>query len=174
MEMMIRLILRILVLVSCSSFASAEEINVHDLIKAQFPNAENLAAQSLLLTEKQVEELKKEPALTLEGRLFRYFLLKDDEVLKGIALIDTHKVRTQSESLLYIFDSEAKLLSIDILAFKEPDKYKPGQEMLKRSLKLQDSKKLAAIKTGATLTSYALERSRRRAFALYKIIREKH
>lgn len=173
--MMIRLIRLNLVLALCSSlaFAKATESSIKEIIEGHF-QPDSLKVESLLLTDEQAEELKTKSAVQLESRLFRFLVAVKAGKPMGFALIDTHKVRTKTESLLYLFDMDGKVQAVEILAFHEPSKYKPdsGQLIYLRK-ESKDRKDQVPLKTGATLTSYALERSKRRALALAPLIKEK-
>lgn len=151
-----------LVWASYSSVALAS-IKPEELVKTQF-KAHKVISDSILLTSKDKKSLSKTAQTLFTKNLYRVLKAvdKQDNIL-GYGLIDSHIVRTKTQALLFVFDKKNKLLAIELLAFQEPEEYKPKQAYLKDSVSAEQS-----IPTGATLTYSSIEAAKKRAEALIK------
>ena len=94
-----------------------------------------------------------------KGLVFPY-VAKRDGKLVGTAYFDVHKVRTLRETVMIVVDPEGRIQRIEILAFGEPQQYKPRAKWYAQFVGQKLDKQLSlkrGIKgvTGATLTARA-------------------
>ena len=93
----------------------------------------------------------------------------------GVAYFDTHRVRTEPETLMFVLDRSGTIRRVEVLAFAEPPEYAPPRGWLGQFAGLDSSDatalkgKIAGI-TGASLTTRAAERAARRVLALHAVI----
>jgi hypothetical protein len=92
-----------------------------------------------------------------------------------VAYFDTHRVRTERETLMFVLDRAGTIRRVEVLAFAEPPEYAPPRGWLGQFAGVDSSDgatlkgKIAGI-TGATLTTRAAERAARRVLALHAVI----
>ncbi len=95
----------------------------------------------------------------------------------GTAYLETHVVRTVSESILVVIDTHGSVQKVEILTFDEPEEYLPRTKWLEqfrgRSLDADLSLKggVRGI-TGATLSSRAITSAVRRVLAAHAVLSE--
>lgn len=110
------------------------------------------------------------------GMLYPYAARKDGELV-GTAYVDTHQVRTLSESLFFVVAPDGTLSRIELLSFAEPPDYIPSAPWYAQLIgkPLDDElflKKGVRNLTGATLTARATVRAARRVLAAHRVIGE--
>jgi hypothetical protein len=97
------------------------------------------------------------------------------EALQGVALFDTHVVRTQPETAMVAISPSGAILRVEVVQFREPQEYAaPGRwthqlvgQALGPGLSLKaDVKPLG----GASLTAQSLVDASRRALALFQVL----
>jgi hypothetical protein len=97
------------------------------------------------------------------------------EEITGYSLLDTHLVRTLTETLLIVLDASGALSATYLMAFHEPMEYRPSERWLalleNRHLSddLRVGRAIAGI-TGATLSAAAVVAGVRRALAVYEVV----
>lgn len=94
----------------------------------------------------------------------------------SFAYFDTHRVRTQPETVMVVVNAEGKIERVDILSFDEPTDYFPKRRWLDQLLgrKLDDDLSLnRAIRpiSGASLTGRAIVDATRRVLAIHNAIK---
>jgi len=139
-----------------------------------FPGAERVESKTLFLTEAQAAEIQSLAKARQESRLIRYYVgWTGDEVL-GYAFIDTHVVRTKTETFMVVLSADGSVLESRVLAFHEPPEYMPPQRWLDQfqgqplSPELNVRRKIAGI-AGATMSAHALTAGVRRVMACYRV-----
>lgn len=139
-----------------------------------FPEAQRIEKIQVFLDPSQVEKIESIAMSELDSKLFIFYTgIKDGETL-GYAIIDTHRLRTKTETVMYVISPDGTLAKTEILAFFEPTDYQPGGKWLdlysKRRLddSLRIGRDIPNI-TGATITSHAFAKSVRRILAIYEI-----
>ncbi len=158
--------------VSAHSRAHMEKPMVKpDKIACSVVECDEVKTKTQILTETQIKALKDKFSFKKKPRpLVQTYILKNSGKIAGYGIVDTHIVRTKSESLLFVFSPTGELLNIEVLAFFEPPEYKPSDNLLKVSQNYNN--KLGqeiSIQTGATLTSYALDKARFKAAWLWQL-----
>ena len=97
-----------------------------------------------------------------------------DEI--GVAYFDTHRVRTEAETVMVVIGPAGQVLRVEVIAFHEPPDYLARAAWLRQfdERRLDDELALRrAIRpmTGATLTARAVTAAVRRVLALHAVIR---
>jgi hypothetical protein len=92
------------------------------------------------------------------------------------AYFDTHRVRTEPETIMVVVNADGKIERVDILSFDEPTDYFPKRRWLDQLLgrKLDDDLSLnRAIRpiSGASLTGRAIVDATRRILAIHNAIK---
>ena len=94
----------------------------------------------------------------------------------SFAYFDTHRVRTEPETIMVVVNADGKIERVDILSFDEPTDYFPKRRWLDQLLgrKLDDDLSLnRAIRpiSGASLTGRAIVDATRRILAIHNAIK---
>jgi Na+-translocating ferredoxin:NAD+ oxidoreductase RnfG subunit len=139
-----------------------------------FPGAA-LTRRELVLSETQLAQAKalaqRDPG---PGRAVVYEARKDGRLV-GVGFFDTHRVRTQPETVLVAIAADGRILRVEVVAFKEPLEYMARGAWVRQFDRQGLDTDLAlgrGIKplAGATLTATALTDAARRALALYRVV----
>ena len=89
--------------------------------------------------------------------------------------MDTHLLRTKSETVMYVIGNDGRLINAEILAFFEPSEYMQSEKWLRlfenKNLDNNDIRIDRDIPniTGATITSHEFTESVRKVLAIYKV-----
>jgi Na+-translocating ferredoxin:NAD+ oxidoreductase subunit G len=138
-----------------------------------FPGAA-LARREYVLTPAQEAQVKALAEREPQPRGVAFEARRDGRLL-GVGFFETHRVRTQPETVLVAVSAEGKILRVEVVAFKEPMEYlaRPAwirqfdQKALDPSLALGRGIKPLS---GSTLTATALTDAARRALALHQVL----
>lgn len=140
-----------------------------------FPGG-NIERKTVFLTETEASRVRELARLPLESKVVRYYVGLDAEGQPGgAAFLDTHVVRTITETVMVLLESDGNVKRVEILAFYEPEDYRVRQGWIDRmngknlSNDLTVGRDLVRV-TGATLTARALAAAVRRALALYDVL----
>jgi len=152
------------------------KFDVTKYIRFYYPESE-VEIRNIILTKDQVKRASKIGRVKIRSRLVSFYIIKDKTGnILAYAFIDTHRVRTKPETVLYIINKKGELEVAEVIAFKEPPEYKADE----RWLSLFKGKSLEKDKitlrgdipniTGATLTARAITRSVRKVLALWQVV----
>lgn len=109
-----------------------------------------------------------------ESVVIQYVIERDETPLR-YGYVDTHRVRTLSESVLFIFDTEGTLRNIEVLSFAEPAEYLPHDRWYAQFAGRSDTsplkygREIDAV-TGATLTGRATVDALNRVSAVHRCL----
>lgn len=128
---------------------------------------------SLFLTDEQVEQIEKLAQVKLDSKLFTLQQGRRNGQLLGYAVIESHNVRTQPETVMIVLSPTGELTRVEMLAFHEPPEYMPPVRWFERLYR----KPLADLRlgqgvdgiAGATLSSHASLNGIRKVLAVYQI-----
>lgn len=147
-------------------------------IRAVFPDAETIEATDLLLTDDMVKRIETLARARVKERLVTFYTARRGGAVSGYAVIHSHVVRTKRETLSIAFEPDGRIRRITVLAFLEPEEYRPSERWLAQLAgkgpadRLAVGQDLAPI-TGATLTARGIaEESRWLLRALREAITE--
>ena len=144
-------------------------------LELAFPGADRVEAQSLFLTEEQVSRVEARSGAALDGRLFTLYAGKRQGEAVGCAVIEAATVRTLPQTLLVVLGPDGAVRLVRVLAFFEPEEYRPPPRWLDqfRGRRLSPGLRLGGeIQgiTGATLSAQAVARQVRKAAALCELL----
>jgi hypothetical protein len=127
-------------------------------IRQVFPEAERIEAKDVLLTDEMVKRIEGLARARVKERLVTFYTARRAGAVAGYAVIHSHVVRTKRETLAISFEPDGRIRRIDVLAFLEPDEYRPSERWLAQFRGKGDDDRLAtgqdiAAITGATLTA---------------------
>lgn len=113
-----------------------------------------------------------------KGLVFPYVATRDGQLV-GTAYFDVHRVRTLREIVMIVVDPQDRIQRIEILAFGEPQQYKPRAKWYAQFVGHALDQRLSlkhGIKgvTGATLTARAAVGAARRVLAVHRVLGEIH
>ena len=155
--------LAILVIVFFALAAHARVIETQEQALASV--GKNLTRQTFFLTKEQAAAAGAESQLVI-----RY------AAPNGVyAYFDTHRVRTEPETVMIVVDANGAISRVDILSFNEPTDYFPKRRWLDQFLgrKLDDQLSLkGAIRpmSGASLTGAAIVNASRKILAIHRLL----
>ena len=115
-----------------------------------------IEAEVFFLSDEEVASLSQRLERQVEPVIVRYVVRANETVL-GVGYVDTHRVRTLSESILIVIDASGALKTIGVLAFGEPKEYLPHERWyaqfdgLSLDAPIKYGREIDAV-TGATLT----------------------
>jgi len=161
------------------SLTTSIKANVYLTVKMSmleiFPMANKFDRKTAFFNKKQrraAGEISGNPYLP---SLMVYYEVKRDNKLIGYYFIDSHKVRTNKETIAVGLYLDFSIRDVKVLSFYEPKEYFPVPFWLKQFKNLMVSKKTMQIDydiqgmTGATLTNRAVVRTLRDRVSLLKI-----
>ena len=136
-----------------------------------FPAPLTTARQKFFLTPEQLAAARTERGVDFDDRLVVRYAASDGRV----AYFDTHRVRTEPETVMVVVNPDASVERVEILAFNEPTDYFPKRRWLDQLLHRKLDKELAlnrAVRpiTGASLTGRALVNATRKVLALHHVL----
>jgi predicted DNA-binding protein (MmcQ/YjbR family) len=145
-----------------------------EALKNVFPDADNILKRNIFLSKDQVEKIESLSKTKLYSRLFVFYEGKKGNETLGYAVIDTHQLRSKTETIIVAINPDGTLKLTEILAFFEPSEYMPSKSWLGlyQDKPLDDSLWLGRGVpniTGATITSNALMKSIRSILAVYHV-----
>ena len=135
-------------------------------LASAFPAGVKVTRQTFFLTPEQAKAAGSETQLVIRyagsNGAFAYF--------------DTHRVRTEPETVMVVVNAEGKIDRVDILSFDEPTDYFPKRRWLDQLLgrKLDDDLSLnRAIRpiSGASLTGRAIVNASRKILAIHNAVK---
>jgi hypothetical protein len=143
-------------------------------LELAFGEGESVERKTLFLTEEQVSAIEPLAKSKLSIRVVTYYVGMKGGKPMGYAFFMTDTVRTMPATIMVVVYPDATVRFIEILAFYEPEDYKPPP----RWLKLWGNKKLEedlGIRrsipniSGATLTARTVQDAVRRSLAIFKV-----
>lgn len=134
-------------------------------LASAFPAGVKVTRQTFFLTPEQAKAAGSETQLVIRyagsNGSFAYF--------------DTHRVRTEPETVMVVVNAEGKIDRVDILSFDEPTDYFPKRRWLDQLLGRKLDRELALNRgvrpiSGASLTGRALVDATRKVLALHHVL----
>ncbi|HET8540610.1 MAG TPA: FMN-binding protein [Anaeromyxobacter sp.] len=127
-------------------------------VRAIFPDASRIEARDVLLTDEMVKRIEGLARARVKDRLVTFYAAHGPGGLSGYAVIHSHVVRTKPETIAIAFEPDGRIRKITVLAFLEPEEYRPSERWLAQFRGRGGSDRLAvgqdiAPITGATLTA---------------------
>ena len=140
-----------------------------------FPEAEEIEKRHVFLTERQAENIRKMAKAEVDSRLYTFYVAKSAGKETGYAIIDTHTLRTLTETVMFVINPDGTLRHAEILAFFEPTDYMPSRKWINLFLEKTNLNRMKVGKgvpniTGATISARSFSRATRRVLAVYRVI----
>ncbi len=160
--------------VSSNSYARVF-ISKDEALRLAFPDSDTIEKQSLFLSKNEVESIEKLGRSKLDSRLFLFYVGKKNGEAIGYAAIDTHTVRTKSQTIIVVINPDGSLKYTEILAFFEPLEYKPteGWINLFKDKKISDGIKIGydiPNISGATLSSNGTANAVKKVLSVFEVV----
>ena len=102
------------------------------VLKAAIPEAERFDARDVLLGDAMVKRIEKLARARVKERLVTFYTASKDGATLGYAVIHSHVVRTKRETFAIAFEPDGRIRKISILAFLEPEEYRPSERWLRQ------------------------------------------
>lgn len=136
-------------------------------LASAFPNAKPVR-QTYFLSKEQYDGARKESGVDFPEKLVIRYMGPNG----SYAYFDTHRVRTEPETVMIVVTADGKVDRVEILSFDEPTDYFPKRRWLDQLLhrKLDDElslKKAIRPISGASLTGQAIVNATRKILALH-------
>ncbi|WP_457641964.1 FMN-binding protein [Persephonella sp.] len=149
-------------------------IKPEDALKETFPEGE-IIKKNILLTQKEAKDIQSISKIRLKSKIVTVYLVKKDDKITAYGILDTHRVRTKNEAILFVLDPQCNIQDVEIIAFYEPPEYIPSEKWLSLFEGKSDRKDIKNIPniTGATLSARAVKKSSIKAMAICKVVLEK-
>ncbi len=145
-----------------------------EALKLAFPGADRIEKKTVYLTEEQAKRIESLARTKLESKIYIFYTGEKEGVELGHAVIDTHTLRTMTETIMLVINPDGTLRQVEILAFFEPPDYMSPDPWINKfeDKKLDDSLRIGRDipnMTGATITSNSMVNSVRRIMAVFQI-----
>ncbi len=144
-------------------------------LSLMFPGAK-VIVKNIVISKDQKRMIEKIARSRLDSRLISVYLVKKGDQVIAYGYVDVHRVRTHTESVLFVISPEGKIIAVEVLAFNEPLEYMAdeawldlfkGKSIDKDPLRLNRD---IPNMTGATLTARGILKASRRALAIWKVL----
>lgn len=136
------------------------------VVRGLFPDAERIEAHDVVLTDEMVSRIERLARARVRERLVTFYAVRRAGAVEGYAVIQSHVVRTKRETLAIAFEPDGRIRRISVLAFLEPEEYRPSERWLSQLRGKGAGDRLAVGEdvpniTGATLSARGIaEQSR--------------
>lgn len=136
-----------------------------------FPTSVKVTRQKFFLTPEQLAAARAESGVDFDDKLIIRYAGSDGRA----AYFDTHRVRTEPETVMVVVNADGSVDRVEILSFNEPTDYFPKRRWLDQLLHRKLDSELAlnrAVRpiTGASLTGRALVNATRKVLALHHVL----
>ncbi len=147
-----------------------------EALRVAFPEADRINKTQVFLSEGDKKQIETLARTKLDSKLYVFYEGMKDNRSLGYAIIDTHYLRTKSETVMFVLNPDGSLRFAEVLAFFEPPEYMMGENWVElfyaKGLddSLQVGKDIPNI-TGATITSTSFARAMRKILAIFQVAR---
>lgn len=138
--------------------------------------AKSVETQNIILSDAQLQQLSKASQQTIDTKLYRLYIAKNEAKTLGYGVLLNKKVRTKTAIALYLIGTDGKIKSIEIVAFNEPIEYLPTKTWLdgfdnkSAADTLRLNQDIPTV-SGATLSARAITDGSRIALSLIPIVK---
>jgi hypothetical protein len=164
---------RIALIASCLLVALAAHARVlmtqEQALASAFPDARPVR-QTFFLKPEQAAAARKESGVAFDDLLVVRYAGPN-----AFAYFDTHRVRTQPETVMIVVTADGKVDRVEILSFDEPTDYFPKRRWIDQLLGRKLDNELSLNKairpiSGASLTGQAIVNATRKVLALHHVL----
>lgn len=145
-----------------------------EALKTVYPDADSVERNSVFLSASLKEKIAKRSKTEVDSNIYTFYVARHNGEVLGYSLIDTHIIRTKTETILITINPNGAVKRIDVLAFYEPKDYYPSKKWMglfpnhKLDKNLRIGRDIPNM-SGASLTSNALVAAVRKALALFEL-----
>ena len=145
-----------------------------EALQLAFPRAEEIKTVNLYLTEEEMKEVTRASGAPVDSALYTIYIGKKGDKVLGYAAIEAATVRTLPETVMVVMNPDGSVGFVEILAFFEPEEYKPSKRWLDQfhGERLGPSLRVGGDiqgLTGATLSAQAITRQVRKSSAMLRL-----
>lgn len=165
-------LLTFLLLAGASAPTSAKVFHSREgAFKLAFPRADKVERKHVFLTAAQRKQIQQTCRCRYEAKLLTVYVGKRGGATLGYAYIETHRVRTLSETFMVVLDLKGAVSGVHILAFHEPPEYMPRSGWLAqfRGRTGRGGKAIAGL-AGATMSAHAIMKGVARILATHRAV----
>ena len=160
-----------LVFFAAASAGARVLLTQEQALATAFPATVKVTRQKFFLTPEQLAAARSESGVDFDDRLVVRYAGSDGRV----AYFDTHRVRTEPETVMVVVLPDGRVDRVEILAFNEPTDYFPKRRWLDQLLGRHLDRDLALNRgvrpiSGASLTGRALVNATRKVLALHHVL----
>jgi hypothetical protein len=101
-----------------------------EALREYFPPPAVIQRRTVYLTDAQVHGIEEQARAKVDSRLVTYYVATSGGKTLGYAFFVTHTVRTMPETFVAIVDPDSTVRGVEILAFHEPEDYRPTRRWL--------------------------------------------
>lgn len=140
-----------------------------------FPEADEIEKRHVFLTEREAAAARSAARTEPVSRFYTFYVARSAGKETGYAVIDTHTLRTLTETVMFVINPDGTLRHAEILAFFEPGDYMPGQKWINlfagKDVRRDRMKAGADVPniTGATISADSFSRAARRVLAVFRV-----
>ncbi len=161
-------------LFSASPVSSKVFLTLDEALELAFPGCD-IDRRTVYLTREQLSAAREMAKAPIERAIVHPYVATCDGEPGGIAYFDAHRVRTLPETLMVAVGPDDRVKRLEVLSFREPEDYLPGERWYAQFLgkPLTEGLRLEADVrsiTGATLTARATTDAVRRLLSLHAVI----
>lgn len=145
-----------------------------EALQLAFGNDAAVEVMTMFPSQFQLEQIEKLAKTKLDSKMLSFYVGKKQGAIVGYAAIDSHPVRTQSETLLIVLDANGNLRETHTLAFHEPPEYQaPARwfmQLVNHGLESLSFDQDVQAVAGATLSTRAALGSARKTLSIYQVM----
>lgn len=151
-------------------------LSTDEALRLAFPGC-RIERRTSFLTDAQLNRGRALAGVEVRSRLVHAYGATEGCRAVGTAYFDTHRVRTQPETVMVVLDPAGEVRRVEVLSFAEPPDYLPRggwyeQFAGKRLVPELNLKRDIRPITGATLTARATTGAVRRVLAIHQVLGE--
>ncbi len=175
---MIKRVVIVLFAIFLISFDSISEAKVFmkrdEALSAAFPEASEIKKNEIFLSSEESREIESVSNSKNDSKLYIIYEARSGNETVGYAIIDTHTLRTKTETVMFVINPDGSLRQAEILAFFEPPDYQAGNNWIElfEGKSAGDGMKMGKDIpniTGATITANSLSQAIRRILAVFRL-----
>ena len=168
----------LLITILCLGFTYSSDAKVfmkrQEALQTAFPDALAIEQYEVFFTPEQSKIIESIAKAKNESKLYIIYEAKEGDKILGYAIIDTHILRTKSETVMFVINPDGSLRQAEVLAFFEPPDYQAGDKWMQLFEGKSTDNTLKVGRdipnmSGATITANALADATRRILAVFKV-----
>ena len=149
-------------------------MTIPEALNLYFPN-EEIKKGKIFLNTKRLASLEKASNSKFDDKIYTYYEAYNGRKRVNTVFVDTHILRTRTETIFVVFDNKGKIQSVEVIAFYEPEEYIMTKKWLAqfRGKNLRQElkpKKDIIMVSVATISSYETSKAIRRTVSLYNLL----